>query len=100
MRFYAANTDDSAETSTGFSKTWYVLAFARKQARKQYVAKAPGSAAHSIKKKDVTMYVKRTPTPFSGERYALVTPGCDDIPGLLGEIDVARTTDAQYIEAL
>lgn len=100
MRYYAANNDYTfdADSLVGFAHTWYVLAFATKRARDQYVLQAPGLSAHAITRKEVPKYVARTPTPFTDERYALIMPIQDEIPGFLGTIEVAHK-NAPYVEA-
>lgn len=92
---FAANNSYATDTSTGFSNTWFVLAFADQQSRDHYVSQAQGLAVKAIAKADIRRYVK-APKPFTGERRA-VGLAASEWPGLIGEVCVCTPNDANYL---
>ena len=97
MRF-AANNHYATDTNTGFANTWYVVAFADKQSRDEYVSKAQGMAVKAITKAEISHYVP-APKHFSGAKRA-IGKAFPEWPGMIGEVYVCHPNDANYLRDL
>ena len=95
---FAANNRYATDTCDGFYNTWFVLAFEDKKSRDDYVANAKGMAVRPIAKASIRFYVK-APKPFTGERRAICLAAAE-WPGLIGEVCVCTTNDANYLREL
>jgi hypothetical protein len=104
--FYAADNHYGSDTSTGFANTWYVLAFADKNSRNEYVDHRPNLSARAIKRPHIGKFLPKRPRPFTGERYAITRPLwlADDallLPeGFVGYVDVSTPDDPEFVEPL
>jgi len=89
-KYYATRNTYASKSSRGFSNTWFVLAFADRKSRDDYVeaASARDISVYAIPLRVVTSYINEAPRKFTDDHYC-IDPRCNEaesIDGCLGGV--------------
>lgn len=93
--YFAADNRYGNETGIGFANSWYVMAFASKETRDEFVSVSNSMAARPISADEVTRYASMnsdfsTPKPFSGEFWAIWDDRITELDGYIGTVVIAN----------
>lgn len=97
-KYYAIANQYGSDTSRGFANTSYVLVFASRSYRDQYVKNSESMAVEAIRKAEVTKWVSRAPTHFSGERYIIASSINQQLDGCIGEVTVGTEDHPCFVD--